>query len=381
MKTKEIINQCLKLYMRANKLENLKYYNQNQSYATHIYGSMILAVAINSEFNITTDIAKVLRILILSNIKQYDHELYLEEYLGTIPKGKQYLTELSAPNTPEFALAKQCEELDEQLYDIINIPGNEKIAGGTLYELAVKQNIFNPQNENEDRKCQEIFRFYYLNDKLKNKDRSGWDEYHWRLKSNRIEKVSEHIFATLVLALVISLELEPNINIDKVLKTLTIHEIGEILIGDLTPFDNVAPEEKKKIEHQAIIKVIGDLTEREELINLIFEFDEIETPEAKFEFYCDKIQADIKSKIYEELGLNFSLAEQENNIVLKSNTIKKIIADGARTVYDVWHEYDKPRYNESNTFSSLLEKIKETPLTELCSKTENKKSKIYSPKN
>lgn len=135
MKTKEIINQCLKLYMRANKLENLKYYNQNQSYATHIYGSMILVVAINSEFNITTDIAKVLRILILSNIKQYDHELYLEEYLGTIPKGKQYLAELSAPNTPEFALAKRCEELDEQLYDIINIPGNEKIAGGTLYEL------------------------------------------------------------------------------------------------------------------------------------------------------------------------------------------------------------------------------------------------------
>jgi len=33
---------------------------------------------------------------------------------------------------------------------------------------------------------------------------------------------------------------------------LIIHEIGEVLIGDITPFDNITPEQKQRVEHQAM---------------------------------------------------------------------------------------------------------------------------------
>ena len=47
---------------------------------------------------------------------------------------------------------------------------------------------------------------------------------------------------------------------------LVLHELGEVIIGDITPFDNITPEEKMKKEHEAMREVIGDLVNQEEFL-------------------------------------------------------------------------------------------------------------------
>ena len=72
------IKNAIEFYMMAN---NLKYITDaEESIADHIYGSMILATAINSEYNLTNDLPKVLRTILLSKMYNYNRER-MERYL------------------------------------------------------------------------------------------------------------------------------------------------------------------------------------------------------------------------------------------------------------------------------------------------------------
>ena len=74
--------------------------------------------------------------------------------------------------------------------------------------------------------------------------------------------------------------------------TSLIHEIEEIIIGDLTMFD-ISQEEKERLGHDAIGKVLNNLVSAEELKSLILEFDERKTKEAIFAYQCDKLECDL----------------------------------------------------------------------------------------
>ena len=79
-------------------------------------------------------------------------------------------------------------------------------------------------------KLRNALRFYLLATRLKYIVRSGWDEKHWNVNKDRLESIAEHIYGTCILALSIDSEFETNLNIDKVVKMLVLHEIGEVLI-------------------------------------------------------------------------------------------------------------------------------------------------------
>lgn len=200
--------------------------------------------------------------------------------------------------------------------------------------------------------------FYLLATKLKYKIRSGWNNEHWNIQAERRESVAEHIYGTCILAISLYPYSDVKIDLNKTLKMLVIHELGEVIAPDITPFDNISKEEKLKLEHDAILKVVGDLVSKDELIQLILEFDEGKTNEAHFAFQCDKLDADIQSKLYQDKGLHRPLNAQKNNVVMNSSRVQKIIEDGAKTAFDVWYEYDKDLYDENSIFEKALEYIK-----------------------
>lgn len=211
----------------------------------------------------------------------------------------------------------------------------------------------------------DAMRFYLLATKLKYKLRSGWDSKHWNVSSERLESIAEHVYGTLILAMsldsamALESEFQSQINFDKVLRMLITHEIGEVLIGDITPFDNITPEQKQEMEHQAVIDVVGDLMKKDEVIGLMLEFDERKTPEAKFAYYCDKMEADIQAKVYQDKGFQHSLDDQANNVVFKSSKVQKMVEDGAETAFDIWYEWDKPIYEDNPMFQRLLKYTKD----------------------
>ena len=143
----------------------------------------------------------------------------------------------------------------------------------------------------EEQKIRNILQFYLLANELKDKIRSGWKA--WNIDRERVESVAEHIYGTCILAIAIDSEFNLNVDIYKVVMMLVLHEIEEIKIGDLTPFDKVTKEEKRKLGKQAVEEILHNLNKKVKYIDLIEEFERMQTKESVFSKIFDKLEADI----------------------------------------------------------------------------------------
>lgn len=221
------------------------------------------------------------------------------------------------------------------------------------------QETASPSNEkSRGDRIQDVLRFYSLATQLKDKIRTGWDENHWNISKERLESVAEHIYGTCILAIAMESEFQPNIDLGKVLKMLVLHEIGEVLIGDITPFDNVTPEEKARIEHEAMKDMLGDLIRADEYYSLLMEFDNQSSEEGKFAFRCDKMEADLQSKRYQDAGCHHSLDDQKFNVTWKSGYIQKCMEQGADSPFDIWAMWDRPKMDGDKNFCDVLNAAK-----------------------
>ena len=196
---------------------------------------------------------------------------------------------------------------------------------------------------------------------LKYKLRSGWDHKHWNVNKDRLESIAEHVYGTCILAIAIDSELDLDLDMGKVMKMLVLHEIGEVVIGDVTPFDNLTRDEKLRVEHKAMRRVLGDLLKGDGYYDLLVEFDKHKSKESVFAYYCDKLEADIQAKVYQDMGCQRDMSDQADNVILKNEGIKKILKSGAGSVFEVWYEWNKPIY-ESEVFMELLNYIKDNKM-------------------
>jgi 5'-deoxynucleotidase YfbR-like HD superfamily hydrolase len=142
---------------------------------------------------------------------------------------------------------------------------------------------------------------------LKNLIRKGWIQ--WNVNRERVESVAEHIYGVEALAIAMASEYNYDLDLYKVILMIAIHELEEIYIGDLTAWE-ISKEEKVRLGHEAIKKVLGELLIKDELESLILEFDERETKEAKFAYHCDKLESipllDFSSVISSVADLSFT---------------------------------------------------------------------------
>ena len=364
MKKLEEIKKTLTFYTLANKLKTTIVDEiNNYSVADNIFGSMILAIAMDSEFKETDNLGKLLRMMLLDEFSKLNPNYPIQDILK---KGKQYKEEIDEARslqTKESKLIFKYKMLDYSLTQLITEQGNT-LQYSDLLKEGIK--IFRPKNSDKYSKYEEIFKFYYLNFKLKNKIRSGWDNKHWNINSERIERISEHIIGTIALAIAMDsefdyneeIDFDRNIEIDEIIKLLAIHEIGETLIGDITPFDGITPEQKKKMEHKAMIDAVGNLSDKKDLLDSLFDFDEQFSKESRFAHFCDKIEADLQSKFYQDSGLHHSLDDQNNNCVFGSSKVQQMLKDGAQTAFDIWYGWDINIYKDSLAFPEFANMLK-----------------------
>ena len=354
---KKKIENAINFYMLAN---NLKYITDiNESIADRIYGAMILATAINSEYNLTDELSKVIRTILLSKMYNYNRD-GMEIFLKQKHKYTHEIYDYYWEQTSDGHLANECVRLENELAAFFYKIDNENFDindYSKVYDLANEHGVFDRIGKNE--KNREIFRFYYINRILKRKLRSGWDSTHWNVSCNRIERISEHCVGTIALAIALRSEFEFDIDLDKIIQMLVNHEIGEIFIGDITPFDGITSEQKKELEHSAMKKAVGNLLDGDKILEMLYEFDEQKTEDAKYAHYCDKLEADIQAKVYQDMGCHHPLTEQQNNVVFKSDKVQKMVQDGATTAFDIWYEWDKSIYTEEPVFTKVLKYVKD----------------------
>lgn len=91
-------------------------------------------------------------------------------------------------------------------------------------------------------RAKNVLKYYVFCNTLKDVVRTGWKD--WKVKRERLESIAEHIYGVQMLAIAMKSEYDYDVNIEKVLKMLAVHETEEIVIGDLTFFD-INREEKK----------------------------------------------------------------------------------------------------------------------------------------
>jgi len=196
----------------------------------------------------------------------------------------------------------------------------------------------------------------FVNRNLKLHDRKRAGHIYWGAEGERIENILEHIYGCLVLAIGLESEYSYKVNYDKVRKMLTLHETGEIIIGDLTEWD-LPKEEKEKIERNAVVNLLKQIPDGNKLIALLDEFNLHQTLESEYAYLIDKIEYDMQVKMYEKEG-RYDTRHIPVNVVTTSPSVRKIIENGAQTVFDVHYEYDKDKYYRIPCFRRILEETK-----------------------
>lgn len=139
--------------------------------------------------------------------------------------------------------------------------------------------------------------------KLKNLQRTGWLMRNAHdSKTNRVESDAEHTFSMSMLALEIISKEKLALDTEKVLKMIVYHELGEIDVGDFTPYDNITKQEKYDLEKQCIARLANE-NNMPEILDLWVEYEACESPEAQFVDEIDRLDAVLQSKIYsKEVG-------------------------------------------------------------------------------
>ena len=197
-------------------------------------------------------------------------------------------------------------------------------------------------------KEESVIRYYALCHKLKTVIRTGWRD--WNVKSERLESIAEHIYGTQMLALAMKSEYQYDINIEKVIFMLAIHELGETIIGDLTRFQ-ITKEEKEKIEHEAVHNILENIIDGENIEKIFLEFDEHKTKEAIFAYQCDKLECDIQSKIYDQENA-VDLNDQKNNTTIKNEEVKQLL-ESNETFSSMWIKFGQSKYPYDENFLAV----------------------------
>lgn len=195
-----------------------------------------------------------------------------------------------------------------------------------------------------------ILEFYLSMNTLKDIPRTGWLD--WSVNRDRIESVADHVYGTQQLAYVIWSEFDVPVNIDRVLAMLAFHETEEPVIGDI-PLVHDLKKYKKEMGEIAVDNLVSKLSKNTYIRNLIAEFEECKTPEAKFAKYVDKLECDLQSKIYDEED-TVDVNDQENNASSKVPLVKQLLDEG-KSFGEMWMEFGRNVYNYPQEFNDVSE--------------------------
>jgi len=144
---------------------------------------------------------------------------------------------------------------------------------------------------------------------IKEMERTGWVEKG----IPKPESVADHTLGVIALASLI--DLPKNINREKLVNMAIFHDIGESLIGDriwqrgATTYHDKR-KQKEEDEATAINKI---LKSEKKFRDLVLEFGELKTPEAKFLKELDKLDMIFQALRYEQQGAN-NLQEFWDNV-------------------------------------------------------------------
>ncbi len=119
----------------------------------------------------------------------------------------------------------------------------------------------------------------------------------------RCESIAEHSFGVATLALWLAQGYFPELDLCKVVRMALLHDFGEVYAGDLIPADAVSAEEKHRLEAQSVEQVFAKLPGGELYLDTWEEFEQGDSPEARFVRQIDRLEMGLQAAVYARQGL------------------------------------------------------------------------------
>lgn len=146
----------------------------------------------------------------------------------------------------------------------------------------------------EPERAAEVLRFLKLAGRLKETARAGWG-----LRGiDSPESVADHSFRVGLLALVLSRGADPPLDRERCIAMALVHDLAESVVGDITPYDGIAADEKQRREREAMERLAAMLGD-DEVLRLWEEYQAAESPEARFVKDLDKLETVLQAAEYE----------------------------------------------------------------------------------
>lgn len=188
----------------------------------------------------------------------------------------------------------------------------------------------------------DAFKFYYKATELKDMLRQG--AVQWEVDKKRLESIAEHTYGCMILAIALQSELKLDIDLGKTLEMITIHELEELAIGDITPLDNTDKKELKTKARNAVYSFVHDLDQCDKLMELTDEYNLCNTQEAKFAKAVDKLECVLEFKKYQDLG-QVSLSHLKPEM-LDNKYLKTYVDSGKYDLADIFFLYHMPAFKD-----------------------------------
>ena len=360
-----------------------------ESVADHIFGCQMLAYAMYSEFNYNIDIDKVILMLAVHEIgetiigdltpedmpskekAQIEREAVLR-LCELIPNGsliRDLFIEFEDKKTKEAQFAYQIDKAECDLqaklyiqegcfdhkYDRTEFTNYwigfdlGRISFDENFSSLLKHVIDNDMTikKHQDNPIQNVIRFYKATNTLKDKKRAG--EEIWKVKKQKYGSVAEHTYSVEMLELLIYLVFNQNVNIKSIISQSSIHDLGEIITGDISSL--IKTDKDRKEEYESATTVASILTKGNIIIDRLNEFNSGETKESVYSRYCDKLAPDIISKIYDREKI-VDLDDQDGNPLLNNPIIKKYLSM-KKEFSTMWILYGQEKYDYPEPFISI----------------------------
>lgn len=82
--------------------------------------------------------------------------------------------------------------------------------------------------------------------------------------------------------------------------------------------------------------------------------------EARFTYYCEKLECDIQMKLYAQEGC-FDLNNQPNNPIHNNPSVRKVL-DSEKSISNTWIEFDRNKYEDDRNFIEIINYLKENEI-------------------
>lgn len=150
--------------------------------------------------------------------------------------------------------------------------------------------------QGDNQKNEDVIALYLQIIKLKQEVRQGW------LKTGitNPESVAEHSFGTAVLAILLQ---QDGLDTNRVVALALVHDLLECITGDIIwetgiAEDLIIKQKKQQEEQKALVKIEQYLAENHYLLQLLNEYKEQATAEAKYVKLLDKLEMSLQALDY-----------------------------------------------------------------------------------